>query len=63
MKIITTAICSVFLLRKKISYIQWLALGLLAIAVALVQVGRCMIKRGVALAKGVWLCISGCVIA
>ena len=38
MKIFTTAVFSVVLLRKKISVVQWVAVSLLGVAVALVQV-------------------------
>ncbi len=38
MKILTTALFSVVLLRRKLSLLQWVSLGILAVAVALVQV-------------------------
>ena len=38
MKILTTALFSVLLLGKKISRTQWVAVGILTLAVALVQV-------------------------
>ena len=41
MKIFTIAFFSVSMLGKKISRIQWVAVGVLALAVALVQVSGC----------------------
>jgi len=38
LKLLTTALCAVLMLNKKVSPLQWVALCILTVAVALVQV-------------------------
>ena len=63
MKILTTALFSVLLLGKKISRTQWVAVGILTLAVALVQV--CMYLSVVCVAVCVlhvmFICVCICV--